>query len=404
MPIYKYRRPKLYDYQIRCLFGPERLAATEACTKVGKTHGALAWQHEQCWLRVGDHWWVAVTHAVAQIAYRRAKRAFARTNVPIRTNENNQTITFPNKSVWWFKTAEKPDNLFGEDVHSIVIDEAGRCREAAYTACTTTMTYTEGPMRLIGNLHGVTWYYQMCRDIEAGALPGTYHRMDWRDGVRAGVIKQRAVDHARATLIPAEFSQLYDVILPDADMMFNPVKAQYIEPDIDVAGNAVRFWDLAATEVKPGEDPDYTVGLLLLRMENGSYLIEDVIRDRRNPGGVEALIQATAILDGKNVLVGVEQEPGSSGKFAVNTLTRTVLDGVPFRTIRPTGKKHERARPISAHWEHGNVFMRRAPWNRQFIEEAAYFPQGRHDDQVDALSGAHSLIANHGEVTYPQEG
>ena len=50
-----------------------------------------------------------------------------------------------------------------------------------------------------------------------------------------------------------------------------------------------------------------------------------------------------------------------------------------------------RARAVSPLIEAGNVYLPRpqiAPWVNNFIEECAAFPNGAHDDQVDAMTQA----------------
>jgi predicted phage terminase large subunit-like protein len=54
-----------------------------------------------------------------------------------------------------------------------------------------------------------------------------------------------------------------------------------------------------------------------------------------------------------------------------------------------SGEKATRAAPVAAQVNVGNVSMIRAGWNRKFVEELASFPNGTHDDQVDALSDAY---------------
>ena len=48
---------------------------------------------------------------------------------------------------------------------------------------------------------------------------------------------------------------------------------------------------------------------------------------------------------------------------------------------------------MSAQCEAGNVKIVRGLWNDDFLRELENFPDGRHDDAIDALSGAHSLLA-----------
>jgi len=149
----------------------------------------------------------------------------------------------------------------------------------------------------------------------------------------------------------------------------------------------VRYWDMAATEPKPNTDPDYTVGALVGE-QNGIYYIIDVRRVRSSPPMVEALIKQTAQLDPAGTRTFMEQEPGSSGVAQIDYYARQVLQGYSFWGIKSTGPKAERAVPVSSASEAGNVKLKQAPWNGAFLDEFEAFPQGGHDDMVDAVSGA----------------
>jgi predicted phage terminase large subunit-like protein len=154
----------------------------------------------------------------------------------------------------------------------------------------------------------------------------------------------------------------------------------------------VRSWDLAATEAKPGTDPDWTVGVLMGRSADDCFYILDVCRVRTTPQGVEKLVQQTAEQDGRSVPILVEREPGSSGKSLVQRYA-TFLAGWPLSAERVTGGKVTRASPLSSQAEAGRVFLVRAPWNAGFLEELEAFPHhGSHDDQVDAASNAFARL------------
>jgi predicted phage terminase large subunit-like protein len=53
-----------------------------------------------------------------------------------------------------------------------------------------------------------------------------------------------------------------------------------------------------------------------------------------------------------------------------------------------TGDKVVRAQPFSAAAEARNVKLLIGPWNDAFLDEMEAFPEVKHDDQVDAVSGA----------------
>lgn len=162
----------------------------------------------------------------------------------------------------------------------------------------------------------------------------------------------------------------------------------------------VRYWDLAATDPKKGEDPDWTVGLLLGEHTNGLHYVLDVTRFRKSPGKIEAELRKTAVLDGKSVRVRVEQDPGSAGKMVIRSLGRTVFRGFPFRGARTTGDKMLRAEVVAGACEREEIKVVRGPWNREFFREITRFPNDAHDDQVDAFSGAwDALVSRKAVVT-----
>ena len=152
--------------------------------------------------------------------------------------------------------------------------------------------------------------------------------------------------------------------------------------------SAIRFWDRAAT--KPNEsnkDPDWTRGLKLLRYPNGRFLVADLKSIRDTPGQVEDLIKNVASHDSVNVRVMSQQDPGSAGVMEKDHFIRT-LAGYDVRTIVTSKDKLTRAKPVSAQCEVGNIEVLRAPWNDEFFTELENFPEGKHDDIVDVLSGA----------------
>ena len=163
----------------------------------------------------------------------------------------------------------------------------------------------------------------------------------------------------------------------------------------------VRYWDLAATETPKGSrarklnDPDFTAGLLLARSRSeGCYYVDDVERFRAGPHEVERRIAKTAELDSRTVPVFMEQEGGASGKSLISHYRRNVLDGFTFRGVHPTGSKEVRAAPVAARAEAGEVKLVAGPWIEEFLDELTAFPDGLHDDQVDALSGAYGCLSD----------
>ncbi len=152
----------------------------------------------------------------------------------------------------------------------------------------------------------------------------------------------------------------------------------------------IRYWDRAATKPNPeNKDPDWTRGLKLYRMANGTFVVAGLASMRDTPGKVEGLVYATSHADGYDTPVGLEQDPGSAGVADIaNMLTK--LPGFQVRVCKPTQNKVVRAKASSSAAENGLVVLVRGSWNEDFLDELENFSEDLtgHDDIVDAFSGA----------------
>ena len=149
----------------------------------------------------------------------------------------------------------------------------------------------------------------------------------------------------------------------------------------------VRYWDKAASVGKGA----FTVGVKMSLMRDGTFLIDDVKRGQWGSEQREQLIKQTAEIDGRSTYVIVEQEPGSGGKESAEGTIRN-LAGFVVMADRPSGNKEFRADPLSVQVNIGNIKLRVAVWNHEYIEEFKMFPNSTYKDQVDATSGAFNFL------------
>ena len=172
---------------------------------------------------------------------------------------------------------------------------------------------------------------------------------------------------------------------------------------VPAVGPMVRYWDTAGTEAKGGgHDPDYTAGALLCRMADGRTAVVDEARFRHSPARRDAAIEDVARLDlarwPGRVVWWFETEAGIQGAERTADIVRRVQAlGMPVYTEHPTGSKVGRAQPLASAVEAGNVLLcpdtPERPWRDALRAEAADFPTGAHDDQVDATDGAFAKLA-----------
>lgn len=162
-----------------------------------------------------------------------------------------------------------------------------------------------------------------------------------------------------------------------------------------------RYWDFAATKTsKVSSDPDWTVGLLGCLDEQNLFYIIDVVRFRGTPAEVEKNVKATALDDGRDIPVVIEQEGGASGKITIDNYQRNILLGYKVVGVSQSKDKTTRAAPVSAYAENGNMKIVRADWNNEYISELVAFPNPDiHDDQADATSGCFNYLTLNTEET-----
>ena len=151
--------------------------------------------------------------------------------------------------------------------------------------------------------------------------------------------------------------------------------------------DSIRYWDKAGST----DTGAWTVGVLMHKLSNNTYVVEDVKRGQWASEARERVIQATAAADGQKVKIYMEQEPGSGGKDSVQGSIRG-LAGYAVYADKPTGKKEDRADPYSVQVNNDNVMLVKDEWNSAYIEELRFFPYSTYKDQVDASSGAFTIL------------
>jgi len=155
-----------------------------------------------------------------------------------------------------------------------------------------------------------------------------------------------------------------------------------IVPNIDANTELVQSWDLAFKDTKGS---DYVVGQVWLRRGPHVYLLDQVRGRWSFTDTCQQVRQLTARWP-KAIAKYVEDK--ANGPAVIDALSRTVPGLIP---VNPEGGKYARAQAVAPLVEAGNVHLPApefAPWVGDLVEEAQVFPNGTHDDQVDALTQA----------------
>jgi len=331
-------------------------------------------------------------------------------------SEQDKRFTFlPSKATLGFGYLETEDDKYryqSAEFKFVGFDEVTEFSDTSYLYLFSRLrrnaNETDVPLRMrcASNPIGIGFEWVKTRFVDPGSPERPFVPAKLVDNP---FIDQKTYIESLSNLDPVTRAKLLegDWIIAAEGLMF---KAVWFNPLVDGyprEARLCRYWDLAATEPKKGKDPDWTVGALVGEHEGIFYVI-DIKRFKYSPYQVEQAISLTADMDGKNVIVGIEEEGGASGKSLIDHYRRNVLKGINVKSIRPgssqkirfgmdnsirsSGSKVARAMSWASAAEAGNVKLVRGTWNKAFLDEISQFPLGAHDDQVDTVSGAYGIL------------
>jgi phage FluMu gp28-like protein len=225
----EYTRPPLTPYQTAILDDPARFTVTEASTKTGKTASHIIWLFEQALKCKANQsvWWIAPIFTQSRIAYSRMKAQISQKNF-FHTNDSAMLIRLPTGAFIRFKSADKPDSLYGDDVYAAVFDEFTRAKEEAWFALRSTLTATKGRCKLIGNVKGKNnWGYRLGQKAKMREPGYSYHKITAYQAAECGIIAYEEIEQAKKDLPENVFRELY--LAEPADDLTNPFGLANIE-------------------------------------------------------------------------------------------------------------------------------------------------------------------------------
>lgn len=414
----------MYPKQLTAIFeptdhrgNPARISCTEASTKSGKTVSGIGWIYEQAVLgglpfheyvreprvtqgRGKHYWWVAPIYPQAEIAYDRLTKFLPPDTFHARQSPHPQVEIF-NEAVIDFKSGERPDGLYGQDVWAAVGDEASRWRTAAWHALRSTLTFTRGPLRLIGNVKGRrNFFYDMARRAQAGADGMAYYKIIAADAVAAGILEAAEIEEARRDLPEHIFRELYLAEPSDDEgnpFGFNHIRA-CINPDGFSKKRPIAFGvDLAKSKdwtVITGIDMDGAVAVFERFQRPWS---ETIPRIRKIVGMTPALVDSTGV--GDPIVEFLQKDLGRNfeGYNFGSASKQKLMEGLavviqnhetryPGKELCPIASELEVFEYSYAKKARENLEIGQG-WVGGYVKYAA--AQGYHDDCVDSLALAH---------------
>jgi predicted phage terminase large subunit-like protein len=285
-----------------------------------------------------------------------------------------------------FASTDDPQKLRGPSLSAIVLDEASLMHKDAWdVAC--------GRLRERGEMGWLSACFTpkgRANWLTAKFAPGTPDTQLFtartRDNPFAPANFDAIVRRQYTSLMARQ--ELDGEIVDTSAGLFKRSWFQVVERATVPTLERCRAWDLASTprDERRANDPDYSVGTLVGRSEQGDFYVEHVCRLQGSPRTVEQLVLWHANNDPEGTRIVMEQEGGSGGKIVISHYLN-LLAGHDFRGVPTGGKsKIDRAQPVASQAEGGCIKIVRGDWNEAWLAEVESFPFCDHDDQTDSLS------------------
>ena len=153
-------------------------------------------------------------------------------------------------------------------------------------------------------------------------------------------------------------------------------------PPIDFFDTVIQSWDMS---FKGKNSSDPVVGQIWGRHGSDVYLLHQTRGRMGFSVAVKAVQRVTDEWPQANLKL---VEDKANGPAIIESLQGEIAGIV---AVNPRTSKEERVEAITPFLQAGNVWLPDssiAPWIDDFVEECAAFPNGSHDDQVDAMTQA----------------
>jgi predicted phage terminase large subunit-like protein len=406
VPRKRIRLSQPMPHQIEILRDPARNKVLACGRRWGKTkggeiaciegHGPKPGGHRGA-LDGGNIWWVAPTFPIASMIWRSLKRALR--DAWVEKNENERRIVLPGGGSIAVKSADNPDSLRGDGLDGCVLDEAAFMHKDAWAACIRpALSDRRGWAMFLTTPNGLNWFHELWMDVP--------NREGWARWQRPTsdnpLVLAEEIEAARRDVGPFLFAQEYEAQFLTASGGF--FKAPWLEHRYDRVGehhyqledgttlhrDQLRRFCAADLATSTKTTADFTVLATVGVAPDGTMLLLDIDRARRE--GPDLVPAFQAVVDRWRLPVLFVERAG----FQLSIIQAARRAGIPVREISADRDKVARALPLTAALEGSRLLLpRTAPWLDALIAELLAFPNGRHDDQVDAIAHAYAAAQIH---------
>lgn len=301
----------------------------------------------------------------------------AQAGIAVSWNKTSKELVLLGDRKIIFRSADDPDSVRGANISWIWLDEIAYMKQDIWDTVLPTLRVGNVKLWATTTPKGKTWVYDV-----------------WMNGGPEYSITKSS--SSQNIFLPKNYVEMLKSSMT-TEMYQQEVEGDFIDPvgqlfrrqwfsTVQKAPDGLqwyRYWDLAASTKTSA---DYTASVRVAFDTDGTLYIDAGYHVKAEWPDVRKLIIETAQKE-PSVQIGIEE--ALHGLAAVQDLRREpLLQGYTLRGIRVDKDKQSRAMPWAALAEDAKVKLVAGAWVKEFLDEVVSFPSAKHDDYVDAASGA----------------
>lgn len=360
-----------------------RFMIMDAGRRWGKTLSAINWLLEGTWKYGGENWWVVPIYKIGRIAWRRLTGCVPKRAIRDCSKVEMRMELISGGSIE-IRSADNPENLRGEGLKRLVIDEAARVpRDAWEESLRPSLSDNQGRALFISTPKGRNWFFDLWTKGQDPLQKNNFESWKFPTWDNPKITKAD-VDQARESLPADVFQQEYE--------------AEFLEDSAGVFRNIKSC--IKGILEKPDKDKTYYAGLDLARLTDFTVLsIIDqnkhlVFFDRFNK--IDWTYQKARIIESiKNYKAKLLMDSTGIGDPILDDLSRALVNIEGFKFTNESKKDLIQSLAIS--FEQDKITI---PEIKELVNELSIFeyemtrsgnvrysaPEGYHDDCVISLA------------------
>jgi len=305
--------------------------------------------------------------------------------------ENTGTLTLVNGRRLSIKGADRPDSLRGVGLSFVALDEYAFMKEEVWELIIRpALARVEGGALFIGTPDGKNHFYDLFQRGYDEEFP------DWKSwhfvSAANPFLPKTEIEEAKKQMSADRFKQEFEAsfeasrnaVLSPA--MFTIVGEEPYPGDYYIACDLAGFEKSEAGR-KVSRNDDHAIAVV--KTWRGGWCIVDIICGKWDVRET-ALRMVKAYKDYRPLRFGVEKGMAAQAvlPYLEDEMSRLGVYFTVESLSHGNQKKSDRiAWALQGRAERGRIQMLKGPWNKQFLEQAADFPNPRvHDDLIDAVA------------------